>query len=209
MEPNHNPNRNIAQSRGLVLFLRTMPEAAHKAATYQDVLQSPPLLVAEVVDGVLYQSPRPALAHAAAASVVGEELGPPFKRGKGGPGGWIILDEPEIHLGSDIVVPDLGGWRRSTLPVLPEEPFLIVRPDWVCEVASPSTRSLDRGKKLDVYQRERVGHVWVVEPLDRFLEVLELDGDTYRIVQRVSGNDPTRLRPFEAIEFDVAALWAR
>jgi Uma2 family endonuclease len=186
-----------------------MADVARKVATYDDVLASPPHVVAEVVFGVLYQSPRPAIPHASAASVVGEELGRPFKRGKGGPGGWIILDEPEIHLAEDIVVPDVGGWRRETLAVVPDAPFIAVPPDWVCEVASPSTRALDRGKKLDVYQRERVSYVWLIEPIDRFLEVLELDGETYRIVQRVSGDAPQRLRPFEAIEFDVGALWAR
>jgi Uma2 family endonuclease len=186
-----------------------MNHPARKVATYEDVLRSPPHVVAQVVHGVLYQHPRPTVPHAAAASVVGEELGPPFKRGKGGPGGWIILDEPEVHLGDDIVVPDVGGWRRSTLPVVPDEAYLVVRPDWVCEVASPSTRALDRGPKLEVYQRERVLHVWLIEPLDRFLEVLELDGETYRIIQRASGDAPARLKPFEAIEFDVGALWAR
>ena len=128
-----------------------MTDRARRPATYEDVLASPPDVVAEVVAGVLYQSPRPALPHAMAASVVGEELGPPFKRGKGGPGGWIILDEPEVHLGRDIVVPDLGGWRRQTLQELPEAAYLTVAPDWVCEVSSPSTRALDRGAKLEVY----------------------------------------------------------
>src|SRR5690606_3881936 len=184
-------------------------DPAKSEATYEEVLSSPPHVVAEVVSGVLYQSPRPALPHAAAASVVGEELGPPFKRGRGGPGGWIILYEPEIHLGKDIVVPDLGGWRREALPRLPEDAFLTVAPDWVCEVASPSTRALDRGKKLDVYQREQVGFVWIIEPLDKFLEVLQWDGARYRIIQRVSGDEPVRLQPFDAIEFDLAALWAR
>lgn len=186
-----------------------MNHPARRRANYEDVLESPPHVVAEVVDGVLYQTPRPALPHVAAASVVGEELGPPFKRGKDGPGGWMILYEPEIHLGADIVVPDVGGWRRTTLPILPDDAYLTVAPDWVCEVASPRTRALDRGKKLDVYQRENVRHVWIIEPLDEFLEVLELDGASYRIVQRVSGVERARLVPFDAIEFDVAALWAR
>lgn len=170
-------------------------------------MASPPHVVAEVLDGVLYQSPPLALPHAQAASTVGEVLGAPFKRGQGGPGGWIILDEPEVHLGDDIVVPDLGGWRRTTLPVLPETAFLTVSPDWVCEVAS--TRALDRGRKLELYQRRGVSHVWLVEPLDQFLEVLELDGESYRIVQRAAASDMARLRPYDAIEFDVAALWAR
>jgi Uma2 family endonuclease len=161
-----------------------MSAPVQKLATYQDVLDSPPHVVAEVISGVLYQSPRPALPHAFASSALGGELYPPFSRGRNGPGGWIILDEPEIHLDRDVVVPDLGGWRRETLARLPEDAFLTVAPDWVCEVASPSTRALDRGKKLDVYQREKVAHVWLVEPLDQFLEVLELDGSSYRIIQR-------------------------
>lgn len=106
-------------------------------------------------------------------------------------------------------MPDLGGWRRSTLAELPDAPFIDVRPDWVCEVASPSTRALDRGKKLAVYERAGVTHVWLIEPLDKFLEVLELDGPTYRIVDRADGDAPRRLRSFDAIEFDVGALWAR
>jgi len=186
-----------------------MNEPARRVATYEDVLAAPEHVVAELIEGVLYQSPRPASLHSAASSAVGEELGPPFKRGKGGPGGWIILDEPEIHIGANVVVPDVAGWRRTTLPELPDAPFFDVRPDWVCEVASPSTRALDRGKKLAVYERAGVSHIWLIEPHDQFLEVLELDGATYRIVDRAEGTTPRRLRPFDAIEFDVAALWAR
>ena len=186
-----------------------MSEPARRAATYEDVLASPEHVVAEVIADVLYQSPRPASLHARAGSALGEELGPPFNRGKGGPGGWILLDEPELHLDRDIVVPDVAGWRRSTLPQLPDVPFFDLRPDWLCEVASPSTRALDRGKKLGIYERAGVTHVWLIEPFDRFLEVLELDGQSYRIIDRAEGDAPRRLRPFDAIEFDVSALWAR
>jgi len=196
-------------NRSACYILRAMTQAAQAKATYEDVLASPPNLVAEVISGVLYQSPRPAMPHAIASAAIGEELGPPFKRGKGGPGGWMILDEPELHLAADIVVPDLAGWRRETLPEVPDAPYLTVVPDWVCEVASPSTRSLDRGAKLEVYEREGVPWIWMVEPLDRLLEVLNLDGDTYRIVERCVGDAPARVRPFDAIELDVSALWAR
>ncbi|HEY4160132.1 MAG TPA: Uma2 family endonuclease, partial [Polyangiaceae bacterium] len=155
-----------------------MGSEAVRRATYEDVLAAPSHQVAEVLFGTLYTSPRPAMPHAQAASTLGEELGPPFKRGKGGPGGWIILDEPELHLGSepDIIVPDLGGWRRSTLPELPDAAYVTVAPDWVCEVLSPSTRRMDRTLKLPIYARERVQHAWLVDPIDQTVEVLRLDG---------------------------------
>jgi Uma2 family endonuclease len=184
-------------------------EAAQRRATYQEVLDAPEHVVAELIEGVLYQSPRPATAYAAAASALGEELGPPFKRGKGGPGGWIILDEPEVHLGEHVLVPDLGGWRRETMPELPHVAFITLCPDWVCEVLSPSTRALDRGQKLGVYARFGVQHVWLVEPLEQLVEVLRLDGDAYRIVQSVAGDRSARMEPFEAIELALGALWAR
>src|SRR6185369_2221725 len=95
--------------------LAMVARSAKKVATYADLEALPANMVGEIVRGVLYANPRPASPHAAAASV-GEELGPPFKRGKGGPGGWVILDEPELHLRGDILVPDLGGWRRERMP---------------------------------------------------------------------------------------------
>src|SRR5262245_22303552 len=131
-------------------------------------------MVAEVIDGELELQPRPANIHALACTALGEELGPPFKRGRGGPGGWMILDEPELHLRQDILVPDLGGWRRETLPETPLEAFFTVAPDWACEVLSPSTTAKDRARKLPIYARERVSHVWLVEPAARLLEVLRL-----------------------------------
>jgi Uma2 family endonuclease len=186
-------------------------EEARRKATYDDVLAAPPHMVAEVVDGVLYTQPRPAMPHAQAASVLGEELGPPFKRGKGGPGGWIILYEPELHLGAgpDIVVPDLGGWRRETLPELPDAAYATVRPDWACEVLSPGTRRLDRTKKVPLYAREGVGHVWLVDPEAQTLEVMKLDGGSYRLMGTHAGDERVRAEPFDAIELELAALWMR
>src|SRR5437867_10710321 len=146
-----------------------------RRATYDDLLEVPDRLVAEIVDGELFTTPRPALRHAQASSALGGELSGPFHRGRGGPGGWIILDEPELHLGADIVVPDLAGWRRTRLPSVPDEPFLTLPPDWVCEIVSPSTERLDRAGKLDVYARATVVHAWLVNPAARTLEVYRLD----------------------------------
>lgn len=176
-------------------------------ATYDDVLAAPAHQVAEIVAGTLHTSPRPRLFHAGVASVLGEELGPPFRRGRGGPGGWLILDEPELHLAQDIVVPDLGGWRRERLPVLPDQAFIALAPDWACEVLSPSTAVFDRRDKLPVYAREQVTHVWLVDPSARLLEVLRLDGATYRIVATHAGDDAIRAEPFDAIAPPLGALW--
>lgn len=186
-----------------------MTVPAKKRATYEDVLAAPRHRVAEIIDGELRLFPRPAPPHAAASSALGEELGPPFKRGRGGPGGWMILDEPELHLGDDILVPDLGGWRTERLPVLTnEEPYFTLGPDWVCEVLSPSTAKMDRTEKVPIYARERVTHVWLIDPLLRTLEVLELDGTSYRIVVVHRDEDRVRARPFDAIELELGVLWA-
>src|SRR5262249_9124378 len=139
--------------------LRMAARLSERPATYADIEALPPNMVGEIVRGVLYASPRPASPHAAAASAVGEELAPPFKRGRGGPGGWVILSEPELHLREDVLVPDLGGWRRDRMPEMPHVAAFDLAPDWGCEVLSPSTAKLDRGEKLPVYARERVGHV--------------------------------------------------
>lgn len=167
-------------------------------------------MVAEVIDGELRLSPRPAKPHAAAASALGEELGPPFKRGRGGPGGWIILYEPEVHLGEDILVPDLAGWRRERMPALvADTPFFTLAPDWIVEVLSPRTAKYDRTDKLRIYARERVPWAWLVDPVARTLEVLALDASGHWVM-RGSFRDDARVRaePFDAIELDLAVLWA-
>lgn len=151
-----------------------MNEPAIPRATYEDVLRAPAHMIAEILNGTLYLSPRPASPHCGASSALGDELGPPFKRGRGGPGGWLIVDEPELHLGADIVVPDLAGWRRTRLPKLPNSAFITLAPDWVCEVLSPRTHRLDRVEKRAVYAREGVQYLWLVDPLERTLEAYEL-----------------------------------
>jgi Uma2 family endonuclease len=168
----------------------------------------PPEQVAEILDGELVVSPRPAPPHANTATVLAEELGPPFRRGRGGPGGWIILIEPELHLGRDKVVPDLAGWRRERLPTMPETAAITIAPDWVCEVISQSTSHIDYGKKRRIYGRERVGHYWLVDPLEHTLEVFRLVNGHWHEVETFEGDVKVRAEPFDAIELDLSTLWA-
>jgi Uma2 family endonuclease len=185
-----------------------MSKPAKRFATYEDVLAAPRHLVAEIVDGELRLQPRPALPQAAAASALGEELGPPFKRGRGGPGGWLLLFEPELHFGADILVPDLAGWRRERLPHVGDEAFLTLAPDWVCEVLSASTARHDRADKLRIYARQGVPHAWLVDPLARTLEVLRREGDRWLLLDVHKDDARVRAEPFDAIELDLAILWA-
>jgi Uma2 family endonuclease len=178
-----------------------------RPATYDDLVAVPDHLVAEIVDGELWTSPRPALRHAAASSELGHQLGPPFHRGRGGPGGWLILDEPELHLGGQTLVPDLAGWRRERMPAVPDAPYATLAPDWVCEVLSPSTALLDRAKKLRVYAEHGVGHAWLVDPLARSLEVLRLQGGLWTLLDVHLGDVTVRAEPFEALELPLGALW--
>lgn len=187
-----------------------MADPARRTATYDDLMALPPHVTGQILFGVLHAHPRPAPKHAQAATTLGEELGPPFKRGRGGPGGWLILDEPELHLGPHVVVPDLAGWRRERMPEMPvDKAYFVLPPDWVCEVLSPSTASLDRGDKLKVYATFDVKHVWFVDPEARTLEILERDAKGYRLFEVFSGEAPVRAVPFDAIELDLALLWAR
>jgi Uma2 family endonuclease len=179
-----------------------------KRATYEDVLNAPENKVAEILDGELFLSPRPAPKHSAAASGLGMLLGEPFHRGRGGPGGWWILDEPELHLGTHVVVPDVAGWRRERMPVLADEAFFSIVPDWVCEVLSPSTERIDRARKLRIYAEAGVAHAWFVDPILRTLEALRLHDGAWVIVGVISGADPARVEPFDAALLELAVLWA-
>ena len=179
-----------------------------RAATYDDLLALPEHVVGEIIDGELHVSPRPAPRHALASSVLGGEIGPPYHSGRGGPGGWWILDEPELHIGRDVVVPDIAGWRRERMPVLPDDAYFTLAPDWLCEVLSSATARLDRLKKLRVYAREGVRHAWLIDPRQQTLEVLRLDQSHWSIVAVYGGGDVVRAEPFDGIELDLSRLWA-
>lgn len=176
-------------------------------------LRAPENVCAEVLDGELSLMPRPSPRHARAAGELHGELRGPFDRGRDGPGGWVILVEPELHLGGrpDIVVPDLAGWRRERFPT---DAFsdgaaahLVVAPDWICEVLSPSTEALDRGRKLRVYRREAVSHVWLLDPALKTLEVFRLEHGRFALIDTYEGDGDVRAEPFEAFALSLAVLW--
>ena len=182
---------------------------ARKQATYTDLLQVPERFVAEIIDGALTTAPRPSFPHARAVSIISRQLDP-FDRGTGGPdgpGGWWILFEPELHLGADILVPDIAGWRRERMPVLEDVPYSELAPDWVCEVVSPSTGRNDRVLKMPIYAREQVGHLWLVDLGLRTLEVYGLEAPRWVVLSTHGGNETVRAEPFEAIEMDLGRWW--
>ena len=174
---------------------------------YEELLKLPDNLVGEIISNELFASPRPASPPAHTSSLLSSELIGPFHRGRGGPGGWWILHEPELHLGSDVLVPDLAGWRREHMPQMPSVAAFDLRPDWVCEVVSPATAQLDRVRKMPVYAQHGVMHLWLADPLARVLEVYRLADRRWTLVLTAGGNELVRAEPFEAIELELAALW--
>lgn len=184
-----------------------MNNPALKPATYEDILALPPNLVGEIISGRLITHPRPAPRHARASSNLGVRIGGPFDLGDGGPGGWWILDEPELHLGGHILVPDLAGWRRERMPHLPDSAWFEVVPDWVCEVLSLSTAKDDRVEKLPIYGHMGVGHAWLVDPDTRVLEAYENQESQWLLIRTCAGARRVSVPPFEAVEWELGGLW--
>lgn len=186
-----------------------MGDPAERRATYQDVLEVPPHRVAEVLNGRLYTHARPRLRHGKVSTQLGGRLNGFDEDGGDGPGGWWIVFEPELHLGDDILVPDIAAWRVGSLPEIPDDAFLTVAPDWVCEVLSPSTEAIDRADKVPIYARESVEWVWLVDPEVRTLEVFRLDGGAYRVHAVHRDDAVVRAEPFHELELPLSRLWGR
>jgi Uma2 family endonuclease len=182
-------------------------DPARRIASYQDIVDLPDHLVGEILAGELFVSPRPAPRHADTASTLGSDLLGPYHRGRGGPGGWRILLEPELHLAEDVLVPDWAGWRRERMPALPETAWFELAPDWICEVLSPSTARLDRAGKMLVYARHQVGWAWLVDPLAMTLEVFRNEGGKWLMLAVHAGDARVHAEPFAEIEIELAAWW--
>jgi Uma2 family endonuclease len=183
------------------------PLPKKRPATHADLLALPDNVVGEIVDGELVVAPRPAPSHAIATSHLGGEIVGPYGRGRGGPGGWLILDGPELHLGQQVLVPDLAGWLRERMPRLPQTAWFELRPDWVCEVLSPSTAILDRTRKQEIYREHGVPWIWFVDPSSHTVEVLRLSGQDLVVAGTFGGDGEARIQPFEAVGIDLGALW--
>jgi Uma2 family endonuclease len=186
--------------------------APRRRATYEDLMEVPDTKVAEIIDGELIVSPRPASPHAYAASSMGAAIHGAFHGDAGEaerdrPGGWWILFEPELHLDEDVVVPDWAGWRRDRMPVFPSVPFFTQAPDWICEIVSPSTGRIDRSRKMRIYGRASVVHLWLVDPLLRTVEGYRLDGETWTVAGVWSGDEKVRIEPFADIELALGRWW--
>lgn len=184
-----------------------MNEPAFQPASYEDLFDLPEHVIGEILNGQLITQPRPAPRHSLAASVIGDEYVSPYHRGRGGPGGWWILFEPELHLGRDILVPDLAGWRRTTLPNLPEEAYFISAPDWICEVLSPGTARVDRAVKMPIYAQNGVSWLWLIDPDARTLEVYRLLESHWLLEHTWQNDDVVNAPPFVEVGLTMNDLW--
>ena len=186
-----------------------MSEAAlkMKKATYQDIVDLPEGITGEIIAGELYTQPRPAVRHSAAASSLGMLFAPFGTSGGGGPGGWRILDEPELHLGEHVLVPDLAGWKRERMPTLPDTAAITIAPDWVCEILSPSTGMKDRTKKMPLYGAFNVLHLWLIDPIATTVEAYRLTETGWLLIGNFGGAQTASIEPFQAVAFNLALLW--
>ncbi len=174
---------------------------------YEEFLNLPENVVGEIINGQLHTQPRPAPKHALTASYLGEDLVGPYGKGKGGPGGWWILDEPEIHLGEDILVPDIAGWKKERMPRLPETAFFSLSPNWACEVLSHNTARKDRIEKMPLYAKYGVPYIWLVDPILKTLETYRLGDRYWELTGTFSESDHVSVEPFMDISIDLSMLW--
>jgi Uma2 family endonuclease len=185
-----------------------MSEPAKKKATYEDLFNIPENMTGEIIDGELIVSPRPSRKHGYSATALGASVISPYQFGQGGgPGGWIILVEPEIGLGSDILVPDLAGWRRERFPVEEPHNWISVAPDWVCEILSPNTFRRDKVLKMPLYARNGIQYFWLIDPIAKTLDTFRLEAGRWIVSGIYAENDKVRTEPFPEVEIDLNLLW--
>ncbi|MDR3568906.1 MAG: Uma2 family endonuclease [Syntrophobacteraceae bacterium] len=186
-----------------------MSHTASKKADYEDLFTIPDNMIGEIVNGKLIATPRPSSRHSHVAAVLSGKLIPPYRLGEGGgPGGWILLYEPEIMLGEHLLVPDLAGWKKERFPRTTQSNWISISPDWVRELLSPGTARYDRIEKMAIYALQGVLHAWLIDPNLKTVEVFELDSSN-RWVNRTAFTKKGKIRaaPFEQVEIDLDYLW--
>lgn len=184
-------------------------DAASKYATYEDLLSLPENVTGQIVDGVLYTQPRPAFRHQRGTTQLASKLSERFDSDGHGPPEWFIFTEPEVHFGRHVLVPDIAGWRRSTMPEWPDEAYTSICPDWVCEALSPSTAKFDRIQKLPIYFEFGVSHVWILDPTEHTVEIFKHARGGYQLIGTHKDDDRLQAEPFDALTIDLSKLWAR
>jgi Uma2 family endonuclease len=201
----------IRQAAGLKAFILTpVSYIAHEPSLYESLAALPEGLTGEIINGQIHTQPRPAWPHALASSRLGSDIEGPYGRGRGGPGGWWIIFQPEIHFTLDIevTVSDLAGWRRERMPIPPDSHKIQVVPDWVCEIFSPATKSKDREVKMPLYARYGVQFAWLVDPKLHRLEAFKLHDGSWNALGTFRDNDRVSVEPFDAITIVLSDLWA-
>jgi Uma2 family endonuclease len=179
-------------------------------ATFTDLAASPEEARAEIVHGVLVEKPRPPAEHGTSQASFGAVLGRRFQRRPGGrwPGGWWLgsgIDvEHEVH---EIYRHDIVGWRRDRVPERPSGRPVLTRPDWVCELLSPSNARRDLVDRFQVLHATGVPYYWIADPLEQTLIVHRWEPAGYLVVLTAAAGDVVRAAPFDAVKLAVSRLF--
>lgn len=184
-----------------------MTEVVKKAATYADLEAVPPHLVAEILFGNLITHPRPHKRHGGSAGALSALSTTAYQFGFGGPGGWVFVPEPELHLGPHVAVPDIAGWQRERMTEPEDQAFFEIAPDWVCEILSPGTEKYDKGDKRRIYATYGVNHLWFVDPRVKSLEVFAREDRNWLLTHTFFDDEEVCAPPFDALTFKLGLLW--
>lgn len=185
-----------------------MADPLRRPAGWAEILAAPEGMEAEVIAGELWTHPRPRPEHGRVQHLLGGAVGFPFDLGRGGPGGWWLINEPDISFGpQDIVNPDVAGWRRERVPEFHRERPIAIRPDWACELLSPSTARRDRHEKSNLYLHYDVSWYWLVDTDARLLQAFEAHEGRWVLLGTWGETDLARIPPFDAVDLIVGDLF--
>lgn len=179
-------------------------------ATFEDLIRPGEDRSVEIIGGDVVEKTSPTMEHGASQGAVMGFLGRRFVRRPGGrwPGGWWIATEVDVEYEPhELYRHDTVGWRRDRVPERPRGRPIRIRPDWVCEILSPSNEKRDLVDKMRVLRASGVGHYWVVNPEEKILVVHRLEAQGYLVVLAASSGDTVRAEPFEAVELRVGVLF--